>query len=488
MIMEQRLVKIGIAAEMLGTKPDTLRKWERTVELLPTRKTRAGTRYCAVADLLAIKDEGAPTIAYARVSSRDRKADLDRQHVEHHPVKITAHKIALDPNKRQTTALRKHCGAARVAYNHALADFREGLDAGEWRGDMTLRPRFNAVKRERYPWIGEVSANATKNAAIHCGRAIKRWGDYRKARKAGKAARFVGFPKFRSVKRTGRRCQADNGAGTVKTYGKRVKLPYVGWVRMRELPRFGGAVRGAFVSERGGRWFVTLTYAIPDNPPERGGETLGVDMGLKTLATLSDGARIESPKALAGEQAKLRRLNKRLARQKRGSNRRARTVRQLSRCHARIADIRNDHAHKTTSEIAKRAGLGAVKVETLNIRGMMRNRRLSRAFADAGIADWLRTLGYKLERRGRRVVKIDRWHPSSKLCHACGAKNDTLTLAMRDWRCGGCGAENDRDVNAAKNIKDAPSCGAQARGERVRPAASPAMLDEARTGRLSLAI
>ena len=114
---------------------------------------------------------------------------------------ITAHKIALDPNKRQITAFRRHCGAARVAFNHALADFREGLDAGEWRGDKTLRPRFNAVKRELYPWMREVSANAGKNAIIHCGRAIERWGAYRKAKKAGKAARFVGFPKFRSVKR-----------------------------------------------------------------------------------------------------------------------------------------------------------------------------------------------------------------------------------------------------------------------------------------------
>ena len=400
---------------------------------------------------------------------------------------ITAHKIALDPNKRQITAFRQHCGAARVAFNHALADFRDGLDAGEWRNDKTLRPRFNAVKRERYPWIGEVSANAAKNAIIHCGRAIERWGAYRKAKKAGKTARFVGFPKFRSVKRTGYRYQADNGAGTVKTDGKRVKLPRVGWVRMREHPRFDGEVRSAFVSERGGRWFVTLTYATPDNPPERGGETVGVDMGLKTLATLSDGTRIESPKALKAAQSELRRLNKKLARQKRGSNRRARTKLALSKCHARIANIRGDLAHKTTSAIAKREGLGVVKVETLNIRGMMRNRRLSRAFADAGIADWLRMLGYKCEREGIRIVKIDRWYPSSRLCNHCGAKNDTLTLAMRDWHCGGCGAKNDRDLNAAKNIKDAPSCGVKARGERVRPAANAgAMLDEARTRQLSL--
>ena len=123
-----------------------------------------------------------------------------------------------------------------------------------------------------------------------------------------------------------------------------------------------------------------------------------------------------------------------------------------------------------------------MKVETLNIAGMMRNRRLSRAFANAGIADLLRTLGYKCEREGVRIARIDRWYPSSKLCSNCGAKNDTLALAMRDWSCALCGEKNDRDLNAAKNIRDAPSCGVKARGERVRPAATfaGAMLDEAR--------
>ena len=408
---------------------------------------------------------------------------------------ITAHKIALAPNKRQATALRRHCGAARVAYNHARNEFEAALGKGDWRSDMDLRRSFNAVKRERYPWISELSANASKNAIIHLGNACKRWNADRKARKSGKntGGDRVGFPKPRSIKRGGYRYQADNGAGTVKTDGKRVKLPAVGWVRMRELPRFESVVRSAFVSERGGRWFVTLTYAIPDNPPERGGETFGVDMGLESLASLSDGLKIKSPKALDAAQSELRRLNKKLARQKRGSNRRARTKLALSRCHARIANIRQDHAHKTTSAIAKREGIGVVKVETLNIRGMMRNRRLSRAFADAGIADWLRMLGYKCEREGIRIVKIDRWYPSSRLCNHCGAKNDTLTLAQRDWHCGGCGAKNDRDLNAAKNIRDAPSCGVKARGERIRPAANAgAMLeqrpvdDEARTRQLSL--
>ena len=195
---------------------------------------------------------------------------------------IAAHKIALDPNNRRVTMMKRHCGAARVAYNHLRNEFKQSLNKGDWRSDMDLRRSFNAVKREICPWISELSANAAKNAIIHMGRVATRWNNDRKARKSGVDP--VGFPKPRSIKRGGCRCHADNGAGTVKTDGKRVKLPAVGWVRMRELPRFNGEIRNAFVSERGGRWFVTLIYAIPDNPPERGGETLGVDMGLKTLA------------------------------------------------------------------------------------------------------------------------------------------------------------------------------------------------------------
>ena len=215
--------------------------------------------------------------------------------------------------------------------------------------------------------MSELSSYAGKNAIRHLGNACTRWSNDRKKRKAARESGKriggdpVGFPKPRTIKRGGCRCQADNGdKKTVKTAGKRVKLPSVGWVRMRELPRFDGAIRNAFVSERGGRWFATLTYDVPDDTPEgsAAGETLGIDMGLKTLATLSDGVKIANPKPLKAALAKLRRLNKKLARQKIDSNRRARTKLALAKRHARIADIRQDHAHKTTTAIAKRAGGG----------------------------------------------------------------------------------------------------------------------------------
>ena len=373
---------------------------------------------------------------------------------------VVAHRIEMDVNNKQASALRQHCGAARVAFNHALSDFKKGLEEDEWRNDKTLRPRFNKVKHMEYPWLKGLSANVAKNAIVHCGEAIDKW------RKGKKSKRKVGFPKFRSIKRTGYRYQADNGAGSVKVDGKQVKLPKIGWLKMRETPRFNGLARKAFIKERGGRWFITLTFARPDDPPKRAiGEIIGIDAGLKHLAVLSDGAKHESPKPLKRLLRKLRMLNKKLSRQQKGSNRRKSAVAKLSKLHYRTACIRLDHLHKTTTEITNRVGLKELRMETLSIKGMMQNRRLARAIADAGIHEFQRQIEYKSRWKGVSVSKADRWFASSKLCHVCGEKNDALKLADRSWKCV-CGAELDRDVNAALNL--AASSAVCGRGESVR--------------------
>ena len=369
-------------------------------------------------------------------------------------MELVSHKTALDPNKYQATLLRRHCGAARVAHNWARAEFISGLRRDEFLSDQDLRKRFNAIKREAYPWMAELSQNAAKNAIIDFGAAVKNWTRYRRALKRGEIMDKIGFPNKRKLKKGGYRYQADNGVGTIRVEGKRMRLPGIGWIRMREQPRFGGAIRSVHISERGGRWFASLLFAAAENPALCDGETLGVDMGLKTLATLSDGSRYESRKPLSAALRAIARLNRRLARQIIGGKRRAKTKARLARLHARIARVRADCAHKATTGIANRPGLGAVRVETLNIRGMMRNRRLSRAFVDAGVSEFLRLLQYKCARRGVAFEKISRWHPSSRLCNECGWRNDTLTLVMREWECGGCGAMHDRDLNAAINIRD----------------------------------
>ena len=390
-------------------------------------------------------------------------------------VNIVAHQIALDVNNIQASQLRQHCGADRVAYNYALADW---ISLGKpVKGDvsMLLRKRFNAVKFEEYPWMEskDLSMHAGKNSIVNLGTAIKNWADSKKGKRKGKK---MGLPKLKKIKNGGYKYQADNGVGSVVTDGKHVKLPVIGWLRMREEPRFSGVVRKAFIKFIGNRWFVTLTFERPADPaPVTMGEVIGIDVGLKSLATLSDGTKHESPKPLKMLLSKLRQINKELSRRVKGSRRRERTIAKLRKLHHEIACIRLDFLHKASSEIANRPGLMEVRIETLYIMGMMKNKRLARAFADAGIAEFLRQLEYKCRWLGVTVKKASRWYPSSKKCHVCGEKNDTLRLEQREWECSHCGAELDRDWNASINLRDCPDeflaarSPVSGRGDSVRP-------------------
>ena len=206
------------------------------------------------------------------------------------------------------------------------------------------------------------------------------------------------------------------------------------------------------------------------------GPTIGVDVGVGTMATCSDGTAVDNPKALTDALGRLRRLDKAIARSRNvhgksnHSNRRELLYAKRRRLHARIVNVRDDHHHKATTAIAKSAG--RVVVETLNVAGMVKNRRLARAIADAGMSGFLTKLEYKCLWYGAEYVKADRWFASSKRCAHCGWKNDDLTLSDREWWCGGCGVLNDHDFNAAQNLEQWPglSFPVTGRGDRVRPA------------------
>ena len=384
---------------------------------------------------------------------------------------LRAHKIALDVNNRQASLLAQHAGYARVAYNHALADFKAGLDDGEFRNDMTLRPRWNAVKREKYPWCVALSQNAAKNAICNLGNAINAWtGRTKDGSKRKTKSRFPRFKK-RGMHDSFR---ADNGRGTIETQGCAVKLPKIGWLKMREELRFDGAIAQCNVSKRAGRWFASFVVDTQCEPPaKRDGETIGVDVGLKTLAVCSDGVEYANPTPLRRMLHALKRLQRKLARAKKGSNRRRMLKRRIAKLHYRIACLRRDSHHKATTAIAKRAA--HVVCETLNVKGMAKNRRLARAIADAGLGEFVSMLRYKCELHGASFEQVSQWFPSSKLCSHCGRKNDGLTLAMREWQCKSCGVVLDRDLNAAVNLKNAASSAVSGRGRYVsRPDFAPA--------------
>ena len=388
---------------------------------------------------------------------------------------MLAHKIALNPTRSQVRLLWEHVGYARFAANRAIADFREGLADGEWRNDKELRPRWNARKAELAPWAAHLSQNAAKNAIRNVGKAISRWGDYRRALREDRPARYVGFPHWRK-RGVHDIYQADNGRATVRVCGRSVRLPRIGWVKMREDLRFAGEITTVVVSNDDIRWYVSIGVDTGEAaPPKRTGESVGIDMGVRILATLSNGSVIKNPKALVSALSALRRVDKAIARSRnthghnRRSARREKVHRRRRRLHARVSYLRHDFQNKATTAIAKR--YARIGVETLNVSGMMRNRRLSRAISDAGMSSFISMLQYKSELYGAELVRIDRWYASSKVCSGCGNRKSELSLSMREYRCPECGLVMDRDENAARNIETEAARSADSlngRGDEVR--------------------
>ena len=251
----------------------------------------------------------------------------------------------------------------RFAYNSALGEFKAGLEVGEWLTDRTLRLRWNRVKAMIAPWGNELSQNAAKYAIIDFGQAAYSWGDSLQRVKAGHCSgRRVGFPRFKR-RRHEQGFRADNGPDTVRVDGKVVILPKIGKVPMVEELRFHGSIREVTVNRTAGTWFAC--FCIEDGqqaPPVKNGPTVGVDVGVGTIAMRSDGTKVENPKALSSALQELRRVDKAIARSRNvhgksnHSNRRERPHAKRRRLHARAVNVRSDHHHKATTAIAKSAG------------------------------------------------------------------------------------------------------------------------------------
>ena len=358
---------------------------------------------------------------------------------------LLAHKIALDPNAAQRLYFARASGTACFAWNWSLRRWREEYAlkreycCGPSPNDVSLRREFNKVKREQFPWVFDVTKCAVQEAIIDLGAAFRAFFEGR-----GK------YPRFKSKDDRQSFCAA-NEAGTFRVDGERIKLPVIGWVRMREAVRFSGPLKRATVSCEAGRWFVALQIETDEVKPVAQPEAVvGVDLGVSAMATLSTGEVIEGQKAHAAAMKRLRRANKAMARKRRGSRNAAKAKRRLSRLHRRIGAIRRDALHKLTTRITKT--FKVIGIEDLNVRGMVRNRHLARAVSDIGMFEFRRQLTYKARLYGARIVVAGRWYPSSKSCSCCGVIKPTLALAERTLRCDDCGFEAGRDVNAALNL------------------------------------
>jgi putative transposase len=365
---------------------------------------------------------------------------------------IRGFKTELDPNDRQRTALLQHAGTARFAYNWGLQRKIEARKNGEKTpGAMELHRELNALKKTEFPWMYESSKCAGQEALRNLDRAYANFFRRCKAKTKGKK----GFPRFKSKR---------NGIGSFRLTGSihasetHVKLPVIGAVRLKEhgyLP-VEARVLSATVSERIGRWFVSLQVEIESQDQHHEKDELhpivGVDLGIKTLAVVSDGTTFENPNALKSKMRKLRRLQRSLSRKVKGSSNRRKAAKRVAKLHWRIANVRSDTLHKLTTELTRTKSV--IVIEDLNVSGMLKNHSLARAISDLGLCELRRQLEYKGEWNDCLIMTADRFFPSSKTCSECGWVNEDLRLSDREWACLDCGCIHDRDHNAAVNLEN----------------------------------
>ena len=351
---------------------------------------------------------------------------------------ILAHKIRLYPNDKQATYFRKACGISRFAYNWALGESRRRDEEGTSASGYDLSARLNAIKQERYPWMYEVTKWSPQMAVYNAFDALKRWW-----KGTSQAPRF---------KKKGKSKDAFYlGIASVNTRGKRIYIAGLGWVRTTQALRFAGKIISATVSCVAGFWFASVVVQCPERRSTNKTNTVGVDVGIKNLAVTSDGTVYANPKATPTNQRKLRHLNQDLSRKQRGSQNKKQAAQKVAKQHYKISCIRKDAQHKTTTAIIKSCGI--VCFESLNIKGMVRNRRLSKALSDAALGELHRQLTYKADLTDVLVVRADPFFPSSKRCSQCGEVKKELALSQRTYVCDACGLVLDRDLNAARNLK-----------------------------------
>src|SRR5947209_12894456 len=357
---------------------------------------------------------------------------------------IKAHKIRLNPTPEQATYFAKAAGTARYTFNWAVAEWKRQYEAGEKPSALKLRTQFHALRREQLPWTYDVTKCAIEGAFMDVAAAFNNFFEGRKA------GRKTGYPKFKSKKRSRQSFYLTNDKFAVGDHW--IDVPKLGRVNMAESLRFKSKILSARISKNASWWFVSITVEMPDEMVYNQKPPVGIDVGLNRLATLSDGRWYENQRPLIHQLKKLRRLNKELARRTKGGKNWQKTKDKLGRTHYEIASLRLDWLHKLTTEIATTSGI--IAVEDLHVKGLIRHRCLSRSFSDAAVGKLLDLLESKVAAQGRMLLKVDRFFPSSQLCHCCGARKTDLQLSDRVFMCPDpdCGYTGDRDENASRNI------------------------------------
>ncbi|BAY43285.1 transposase, IS607 family protein [Scytonema sp. HK-05] len=352
-------------------------------------------------------------------------------------------KTELKLNNQQRTALMKHCGVARHAWNWGLALTKQILDHNKVNPDskikfptaIDLHKWLVALVKSDQQWYYECSKSTPQQALMALREAWKRCFN-----------KTAGTPLF---KKKGKR-DSFTLEGTVKiTRDNKIQVPVIGVLRTYErLPQV--LTKSATISRQADRWFISFRFDV-EQQESNNTDVVGVDLGVKNLATLSTGEVVLGAKSYKKYQAKLSRMQWLNRNKIIGSNNWKKAQMAVARLHRKIANIRKDTLHKLTTLLAKNHG--TVVIEDLNVSGMMANHKLAKAITDMSFFEFRRQLTYKCQLYGSKLVVVDRWFPSSKTCSNCGTKKQALLLSQRVFECGHCGFVIDRDLNAAINLK-----------------------------------
>jgi putative transposase len=360
---------------------------------------------------------------------------------------LKATKIRIYPNSDQTEFLNRQFGSVRFAYNAGLRIMshryrRHGQSLSAKYDIKKLLPV--AKKSRKYHWLKEVDSIALQQSCINLDKAFQRFFDPKQK---------AGYPRFKS--KHGK--QASYHCVGIKTGDNWIKVPKLGPLKARIHRPVEGKLKSITLSRSvTGKHYASLLYeterqALTPITSVSAAKIVGLDMGISHLAIDSNGCKTDNPRFIKRAQKNLKRKQQALSRKQKGSANRAKARLLVAKAHERVANGRNDFQHKLSRQIVD--DNQAVIVETLKIKNMMKNRKLAKHIGDASWHSLIVKLEYKAKEQGKHLVKIDPWFASSKTCHACHHKVDTMPLSVRSWQCPACHSHHDRDINAALNVR-----------------------------------
>ena len=359
-------------------------------------------------------------------------------------IKQKSYKFRLYPNLEQRIFFEKTFGCSRFIWNQMLADrIAHYEETGE-----SLR-NTPAQYKSQFPWLKEVDSLALANVQLNLNAAYKHFFQ------SG-----FGFPKFKS-KKASQSYKTNSQKGLITILNGKVKLPKVGWVKVKAHRQIKGVIKSATISKTAtGKYFISILCEEEILPLPKTDSNLGIDLGLENFAILSTGEKISNPKFFTSLSKKLAKEQKILSRRgllakKKGvklseSSNYQKQKLKVARLHEKIAHQRKDFLHKLSTNLIKNHDV--ICIEDLASRNLMKNHHLARAIGDASWREFVRQLHYKAEWYGKKIVTISRWFPSSQLCSACGVNSGKKALSIREWTCENCGTHHDRDINASLNI------------------------------------